>query len=131
MFILCLRLFSGSGNFPADIKFTGLEKNFKKKKKIQLFTPFLDKNKRPIRQMDTYTFFSKFPTPSFSEYFFEIHRSHKLKFSINNLSFSLAQWGENYTQKCRTSQNQSQLLVTNEQTTSHSRGRGPVITPTK
>ena len=81
--------------------------------------------------MGTYTFFSKFPTPSFSEYFFEIHRSHKLKFSINNLSFSLAQWGENYTQKCRTSQNQSQLLVTNEQTTSHSRGRGPVITPTK
>lgn len=63
MSISCQDLFSGSGYFLADIKFTGLEKNIEIKK--QPSTAFLNKRKRPIRQIGMDTLFLKTPNSQF------------------------------------------------------------------
>lgn len=91
-------LFSGSGYFQ------GRCKNHSAWKKTspynQPFSPFLGKAKAAgIGWIGICALFKKLPTPGFSEPFFQIHMSHKLNYSINKVSISVAQWGESYSRK--------------------------------
>lgn len=79
----------------ADVKIPGLGENSKKINYLpHVYTKTKDISDRQARIL----YCKKSPTLSFSEHFFQIHISHTLNYSINNMSISLAQWGESSTQ---------------------------------